>query len=423
MGTAKGEAARAGIIAAAWDAVDDTGVEQLLAGVSLRDVAKRAGVSPSTVTYHFESMAALADAMAEALLAQLSMVPVEAVEELLLVEGGNAADSIRAAADLNWAILTLEEEQRYERRLMRLFAATGSPRDGERLRRLFSTGYWGAFLPYLEDVYTRAVELLGLRFIEPFTAESVARIGAALNESMVQQWMIDPGVVRPTLHSDALVALVSAVTVPEAHAGEIAELEVGLAQGVSMGDASPQELSDIEELRSIAALAAPLFVERFDDVTLTDVARTVGISVRDVAARFGTVRRVAAVSFARHVDVLDEAATRRALLDPVLGVVDLLCELARCAQSDRQCALALVAERLSAQLSVGRVRDLDDIRFQVPVGPTLFTMAGPMTDLSPDALYDTVALMVDTALVYAMTRPDVAPAAVAGTVLRLLPRS
>ena len=57
MATRKGEAARDRILAAAWDEIDDLGVEQLLAGVSIRDVAARAGVAPSSVTYHFGTTA------------------------------------------------------------------------------------------------------------------------------------------------------------------------------------------------------------------------------------------------------------------------------------------------------------------------------------------------------------------------------
>jgi len=145
--------------------------------------------------------------------------------------------------------------------------------------------------------------------------------------------------------------------------------------------------------------------------------------VREVARRFGSVRRVAAVSFHRHVAGIDQAARHRVGVDPILGVVDLICELARRAQSDRQCARALLGERIGAQLDSTQVVDVDDIRISVPLGPVLFDVARPVTDLAPERLYDVVALMVDTALDYAMTRPDAAPAAVAELVLRLLPQT
>ena len=164
-------------------------------------------------------------------------------------------------------------------------------------------------------------------------------------------------------------------------------------------------------------------MERFDDVTMTEVARTMGRPVRDVANRFGTVRRVAAVSFFRHVEAVEEAAIRRAHVDPLLGVVDLMCELARRAQADRQCARALLAERLGAELVAPKVSAIDDVRFQVPIGPILYAAAEPVTDLSPDGLYEVTALMIDTLLGFAMTRPEVAPAHIADVVMRLLPQN
>jgi AcrR family transcriptional regulator len=419
MSTRKGEAARERIIAAAWDAVDDTGVEQLLAGVSLRQVAERAGVSPSSVTYHFESMPALADAMAQWLLAQLQDFPVDAVEQLLLAERGSLADAIRSACELNWNRLTSEEQQRYMRRLMRLFAGTGSTVDGARLSELLRSRYWGRFVPDVEELYDRILSQLGLRWREPFDAGVLARAGAGW---WIQQWMVDRS-LRARTYADVLVALVSAATVPADHAGEIAELELALPEIFREVGADHRDAVDFPERHQLAARAAPLFDDDFDDVTLTDVARAMGLPVREVSTRFGSVRRVAALAFARHLPAVDEAGARRTHLDPMVGLADLLCELARRAQSDRQCARALLAERIGAQLDAPQAVEVDDIRISVPLGPLLFEVARPVTDLGPEQLYDVAALMVDTALDYAMTRPDAAPAAVADLVLRLLPRT
>lgn len=426
MATRKGEAARNRILAAAWDEIDDLGVEQLLAGVSIRDVAARAGVAPSSVTYHFGTTAELADAMADWLLERSTMAPLtdlEGVEDVILAHAGNLADAIRMASDLNWARLTSDEEQDFARRVMRLFAATGSTVDGERMSDRLNTRYWGSFLPEVAALYDRVLGRLGLHWVEPFEAETLARMGPSW---LIQQWMVDRS-VRSTLYGDIVVGLMSAITAPVARSQELAELEVRLpalpVDPLGMVEASARELADVEEQRELAAAAAPLFVERFDDVTMTEVARMMGHPVREVAARFGTVRRVAAVSFFRHVGAVEEAATRRAHMDPLLGVVDLMCELARRVQGDRQCARALLAERLGAELVAPRVSEIDDVRFQVPIGPLLFSAAAPVTDLSPDGLYEVTALMIDTLLGYAMTRPDAAPAHIADVVMRLLPKN
>ncbi len=425
MATRKGEAARDRILAAAWDEIDDLGVEQLLAGVSIRDVAARAGVAPSSVTYHFGTTAELADAMADWLLERSTMAPLtdlEGVEDVILDHAGNLADAIRLASDLNWARLTSDEEQRFARRIMRLFAATGSTVDGDRMSDRLNTKYWGSFLPKVAALYDRVLGRLGLHWVEPFEAETLARMGPSW---LIQQWMVDRS-VRPTLYGDIVVGLVSAITAPVERSRELAELEVrlpNLVDPLGLVEPSDRELADVEEQRELAPAAAELFVERFDDVTMTEVARTMGRPVRDVANRFGTVRRVAAVSFFRHVEAVEEAATRRAHVDPLLGVVDLMCELARRAQADRQCARALLAERLGAELVAPKVSAIDDVRFQVPIGPILYAAAEPVTDLSPDGLYELTALMIDTLLGFAMTRPDVAPAHIADVVMRLLPQN
>ena len=227
MATRKGEAARDRILAAAWDEIDDLGVEQLLAGVSIRDVAARAGVAPSSVTYHFGTTAELAAAMADWLLERSTMAPLtdlEGVEDVILDHAGNLADGIRLASDLNWARLTSDEEQRFARRIMRLFAATGSTVDGDRMSERLNTRYWGSFLPQVAALYDRVLGRLALHWVEPFEAETLARMGPSW---LIQQWMVDRS-VRPTLYGDIVVGLVSAITAPVERSRELAELEVRL---------------------------------------------------------------------------------------------------------------------------------------------------------------------------------------------------
>jgi hypothetical protein len=102
-------------------------------------------------------------------------------------------------------------------------------------------------------------------------------------------------------------------------------------------------------------------------------------------------------------------------------MVDLLCELARAAQSDRHSAHALLAERTGAQMTALKVTETTDVRILVPLGPVLFARLRPLVERSDDVVYDLSAIMLDTVLAYATTRPDLAPAAVAEVVLRLIP--
>ncbi len=427
MTTRKGEAARQRIVAAAWDAVDETGVEQILAGVTVREVARRADMSPSMVTYHFGTMADLADAMAASLLDDLRLIPADAVAQLFSAEGRTVGEVVRLAAAFNWQLLTLPEVQSYTRRLMRLSAAAGPGKDGDRLSELLRERYWNVLLGELRNVYRTALDGLDLRLVEPFDTELMARIGAAFEASLVQQWMLDPEGVPDGLSGDVLVALISSVTVPAARRVELAEIEAGIPMGSeparpwTLDESSEIDLADVARLQKIGEAAGPLFRDGVRAVTMTDVAHAVGLPVAELVHRFGTVQRIAAVSFARHIPAIVDALHRRADVSAEVSAADMYCELARCAQADPFCARALVSERVVAQL-LDQPFDMSDIRFQVPIALGAITAVQSLTPVTTAQAIDLAALTVDTTLGYAMTRRDLAPAKVAAVVMRLIPR-
>jgi AcrR family transcriptional regulator len=427
MATRKGEAARQRIVAAAWSAVDETGVEQILAGVTVREVARRADMSPSMVTYHFGTMADLADAMVTSLLDDLQLIPADAVSPMFEADGRSVGEVVRVAAAFNWQILTLPEVQAYTRRLMRVTAAAGTGKDGDRLAELLRARYWDVLLGELRKVYQVALDGLDLRLVEPFDTEMMARIGAAFEASLVQQWMLDPEGVPIGLSGDVLVALISSVTVPAARNVELAEIEAGIPIGSQPArpwageDSIEVDEQEVAHLRSIAVAAAPLFRSGVRSVTMTDVAHTVGVPVAQLARGFGTVQRIAAVSFVRHLDPIVEALHRRQDVSAELSAADMFCELARCAQADPFCARALMSERVTAQL-LDQPFGMADIRFQVPVALAAVTAIQDLAPVTTAQAIDLGALTVDTTLSYAMTRRELAPAKVAAVVMRLIPR-
>ena len=88
---------------------------------------------------------------------------------------------------------------------------------------------------------------------------------------------------------------------------------------------------------------------------------------------------------------------------------------------DRFGAQALLAERARAQMASLKVTESTDVRILVPLGPVLFARLRPLVDRTDDVVYDLSAIVLDTVLAYATTRPDLAPAAVAEVALRLIP--
>ncbi|MFZ4518234.1 MAG: TetR/AcrR family transcriptional regulator, partial [Microthrixaceae bacterium] len=348
MASRRGRDPRERIIEAAWAAVDEAGPEQLLGGVSLRDVAKRLGVSPSTVTYHFSGPAELGRAMADALFSTEWQLPHDRAAAALLADLP-FGEAVRAAAQANWDELTEEWSVVYERRLMRLFAATGDHEGGREATARLRDIYFALVEEANVVLFDEVLERHGRRWIEPFTSGEVARVASAVLEQLLQQWIVDPDSVRPDLGVDAVVAMISGLTVDGDHHRGVEEVQASLdaGSGSDPGDGDGAgELAGVPAARAAAAAAAALFIHGVAGVTLTDVAHACGRPVAELTARFGTPDRVAAVAFARHLDDVEEAGTRRRAEDPVLGLLDLLCELVRRARVDPGCARALLCERI-----------------------------------------------------------------------------
>jgi hypothetical protein len=144
-----------------------------------------------------------------------------------------------------------------------------------------------------------------------------------------------------------------------------------------------------------------------------------GIEPQEAADRFGSLPRLAALSFGRHVPVVGEAVARRRRAGASVSLADGVYELGRCAQADRHCALALLHERQRA--AVVSVEAAGDVRQLVPLTTLL---AEPLTEVigrSERTGAELADLVVDTVLGYAATRPRTPIGTITETALRLLP--
>ena len=174
---------------------------------------------------------------------------------------------------------------------------------------------------------------------------------------------------------------------------------------------------DVDRRRAIAVAAHGLFSVPLGDVTLTQIARASDSDPRTLVEMFGSVSRVAAVSFVRWMPELRATLERRRSGDAEVGLADYLCELVRAARSDPFVAAALVAERVD----LDRVRR-DDIRALVPIERcVLSSLETVRPGLSDGERCDLSTLLADTTLAYALSRPTAAPHRVAELVLRLVP--
>jgi AcrR family transcriptional regulator len=412
--TPKGAATRRKIVEAAWALSDARGAEAILAGVTLREIATAADMTPSAVTYHFPTMQSLGLAMVEHLADSVSMTPIEIVDQLLdrVLDEGVAA-VVRAGAQANWNILTEPAEVDVERRLTRCYSAIGDNPDSEAIKRLIAstTAVW---IAEAQHVYERTAARMGLRLVEPFTFEDLARAAAAVSEGLLYQWMCDPRAVRPELAADVLVALVSATL---ARAPSSVTLE---ERAADLPRPPAAELTDDGDAAAAAAVAS-LFAEGVAEVTLTEVARAMGCGPEEVAERFGSVDGVAALSFVRHVGRVAEAVDRRHEVTAAVRLTDGVYELTRCVQGDPHCAIALLQERHRSAIQPTTGSSGRAVGASVSFATALLPPLRALVD-RPDAdVVELAELIVDTSLGHGATHPRTPPGAITDVVLRLVP--
>lgn len=410
MTTRKGVATRRRILESAWHLIDAQGAESLLAGVTLREVAAAADMTPSSITYHFPTMRDLAIGMVELLEedATVEPQPVAVVDMILdTAHADGLATAIRLAAAANWASLTCPEELALQHRLNRTVAAALDPEMREGLTRL--TDSW---VLDLARIYERTSNRLGLRPVEPFTHVDLARAVAAMADGLLRHWMCDPAAVRPGLLEDMAVMVTSASMVPAGRPTTLSELSAQLPR--PDGDDDPV-LADLQAAHGLSEL----FAAGVDAVTLSQLGDALRCGAEEVVNRFGTVRRAAALSFHRHLHGVREAVARRPDAGHDVSLTDGVYELARATLHDPHCALALAHERQVSRLGVAPTGA--DVRALVPVGEVLAPPLCEIVDGPPSEQADLADLVADTVLAYGATHPRQTITTVTEVALRLVP--
>jgi AcrR family transcriptional regulator len=413
MATVKGEDTRRRIIHAAWELSSRRGIEQLLCGVSLREVAAEAGMSPSALTYHFPTMRDLALGMTGAFVDSLSPIATDSVvDELGREEAGSLSETLREAATANWAVLTSDHEVEFERRLTRCYSATGSAADGPEVTHEL-VRFNNLWLETFTTAYEVAAAAAGLRLVEPFTFREVAQTIAGMYEGLLHQWMCDSDGVRDDLAVDMTMAIVSALVIPVDSAVDFSELVSSLQP-----PAAPVRCVDDDVVS--AGRVAGLFSDGFERVTLTEVARALEWHPDEVLARLGPVRRVAALSFARHIPAVASAAARRddATADVRLG--DAVFELARCVQADPWCALGLNVERLESRTARSLGRPAVEMDFAVPLDAVFEGLIEQLGRDRPRTSGEAAGMLVDLVLSYGASSAGIALTRVVEMCLRMV---
>lgn len=398
---------------------DDLPLAKVFAGATSAKVAEAAEVTTGSFFHHFANAAAFADAIALSALAEHGSPPE--VEELVdALAHIDLAEVFRSALIDTWQIYTSDPDiARSLRKQMTLWshhhqalasehviddrpeAAVTVRTVGDiialdyRRRNLDAVGGWNYLL-----------ERTGRTVLEPFTMERLAVALSGMFDGLQIIHQVDPEAVDDYLFADVAAALALAVTVPRGSRVRLSDLSGSLLDDSHL---SPQARSGARRRRTtrrrITQASTGIFDQGWEHVSISEVAERADVSNQTVINLFGSVRGVAAATFARFSVELGEAAAPLPGDTPPQVMRRALTRLAECAAIDPEAARALVGERLAALNARGGELTDDDIRIEVPLAETLLPIA---YDLGMDALRatDAVSSTINFVLSQSIGRPN-----------------
>lgn len=407
------------LVAAGIRVQDELPLTKVFAGTTSAKVAATADVTTGSYFHHFRNAASFADAMALSVLNDHGTPPE--VEDLVdALAHIDLAEVFRSALLDTWQIYTSDPDiARSLRTVMGLWAHHDQPLSqdyviddrpdddvtvrtvGEiialdyRRRNSDAVGGWNYLL-----------ERTGRTVLEPFTMDRIAVALSGMFDGLQVIHQVDPEAVDDELFADVAAALALAITVPRGGRVRLADLSGALLDDSHL---SPQARSGARRRRTtrrrITEATTEMFDQGWERVSISEVAETADVSNQTVINLFGSVRGVAAATFARFVPALREAAGPMSGDTPPDVLRRVLTRLAECAAADPEAARALVGERLLAVSQRGGDLADMDIRLEVPLAETLLPIA---YDLGMNALQatDAVASTINFVLAQSIGRPN-----------------
>lgn len=433
-----GGTTRERLVAAGIELLGDLPAERVLAGVPAASVAEAAGVTTGSFFHHFPTSADFVRAVALDFLEAHIRDDVEhAAQELIdSLAHQDLVGGVRAETNRTWEVLAHDDQlvARF-RALVHLWAhhraafppggkgtpgGAGEPADiGEVIRRTYQ-----ARAAASREGWDRILERAGLAPSPPFTVERVSVALTALLDGLLLRRLVDPDAVDDDLYGDICAAVTATVHRPsDADRRRTAALAGVDPDGEHR---SPQAQSGIRRRRSsrdrISRLAVGMFVDGWEEVSLSDVAERADVSPQTVLNLFGDVRGVAAMTFGRHLAHLRSelgAARTAAPEDPLAPLRAVLARLAEVAAGEPQVARALLEQRLVAAIRSGEALGEMDVRLEVPLAEVVgAALAG--LDLDEESALDVATRLVNFVLVRGVAG-TARPARVAEEAMCLLP--
>lgn len=419
--------ARARLVRAGLELVDELPLPKVYAGATTAKVASTAGVTTGSFFHHFASHAEFVDALVSSILPDPEDL-TEQVDELVdSLAYMDLLEILRANLTDTWEVTsgeeTLRRNLRFQMGLWAHHAQELSDTDddletvGDVLRRSYRLRQAQAAVGW-----QRLLDSTSRTFLEPFDTDRVANALIALFEGLLIRQQVDPDAVDDELFADVTSMLTTALTIPRGSRVRLADLAEPM---VDQSRLSPQARSGArrrrETRRRITEAATGLFDQGWESVAATDIAEVAGVSNQTVLNHFSGVREVAASTFVRHLPDLRAVAAEHAEDPPLVACYRVLSRLSDLVSSDPEVARALLGERTAAKLHRGGDLAEMDIRLEVPiVQPVLHSVERMRLDGAEPI--QVVAMLCDTTLSLALDRVG-PPRDVAAMVMRLLPPS
>lgn len=415
------------LIEAGWRVIDNPELAKVFAAATTALVSKEAGVTTGSFFHHFRNSEEFARAMAHDLAASLASPDIDELTELpqraTTAPAVDLEQLITVGSNFVWAELFNDPVRMARFRIhIRLWTHHRLQfDDSHTIADLIADGYRRSD-EELMAMWAPALESSGMEVADPFTFKQLMVIVTALNEGLTIRATVDPEAVPDGTLGETIRAFINGALRP---AGAKVAIKDGSFEVVKSQDGrSPQARSGaqrrIETRRRIVAACGDMFGDGWETVSATDIANRAEVSTQTITNLFGSVRAVAAVTFAGQARAMYQNALAGSTLNPVKGLNDSLMDLTVRARIEPEIARALLAERLSAVVRRGGSLGDMDVRLEVPISGAIGLWLARL-GVPGDDIIAMSTMLANFILSHAITSTEPADVVVA-TALRLIPK-